>query len=335
MVLYIYSNLIGSFVLNTQFRVIDKAFFSQIRVLKNSAKLERGEWIDEEKALISKHGHKMFCACYKKTMIGGIEPVSDERMDNAAESVASMPDFFSRMRDAGIALAKARVRDSVKSDVLLVQAVSCIDEIDRAVNTFSKRLREWYELYLPEFSKSLRDNFRFAEVIAKKGRKDLMKELGIKESMGSDVSERDLSAMICLAKEISAMEKLRKLQVSYIERCVSSEFPNLNAVAGAMIGAKLIRSAGRFERLAKMPASTVQVLGAEEALFRHLKTGAKSPKYGIIHEHRLVSQAKKQDKGKAARALADKISIAVKVDFFRGDFVGKKLIAGLEKRFGK
>ena len=111
--------------------------------------------------------------------------------------------------------------------------------------------------------------------------------------------------------------------------------PNITAVAGAVIGAKLLAIAGSLKKLSLFPASTVQLLGAEKALFRHLKTGAKSPKYGILHEHPLIAQAKKKDHGKVARLLADKIAIAAKVDFFKGNYVGDKLKKDIERRIKK
>ncbi len=109
--------------------------------------------------------------------------------------------------------------------------------------------------------------------------------------------------------------------------------PNITVVAGVMVGAKLIALAGDLKRLILFPSSTVQLLGAEKALFRHMKTGARVPKHGIIHEHALVAKASKENKGKAARALADKISMAAKIDYFKGEFIGDKLKKKLEERF--
>ena len=111
--------------------------------------------------------------------------------------------------------------------------------------------------------------------------------------------------------------------------------PNMLEVAGVLISAKLLEHAGSLRRLMMMPASTIQILGAEKALFRHLKTGkkAKPPKYGILSQHPLIGKVKKEEYGKVARTLADKISIAVKVDYFKGKFIGDKLKEELEKKF--
>jgi len=109
--------------------------------------------------------------------------------------------------------------------------------------------------------------------------------------------------------------------------------PNINKIAGTTIGARLLNYAGSLKRIATIPASKIQLYGAEKALFRHLKTGARSPKYGIIHEHPIVLNAKEQ--GKAARVLADKIALCAKVDYFKGDFIADKILAELKERFSK
>ena len=109
--------------------------------------------------------------------------------------------------------------------------------------------------------------------------------------------------------------------------------PNTKAICGAYLGAKLIEHAGSFKRLSEMPASTIQILGAEKALFRHLKTGAKPPRHGLIVNHLLIANAPDSMHGKIARALADKIAIASKVDYFKGNFIGDKLIKELEQKF--
>jgi nucleolar protein 56 len=108
---------------------------------------------------------------------------------------------------------------------------------------------------------------------------------------------------------------------------------NLKTVAGISIGAKLIEHAGSLRRLVMLPSSTIQILGAEKALFRHIKTGARPPKYGLIFEHKFVQAGKKPDQGKRARALADKISISVRLDYFHGEFMGDKMNAQLEEKF--
>ena len=335
MVLYIYSNVIGSFVFNTGLRIIDQTLFDEEDTVNNAINLNNNEWLEEEKALIKKHGHKIIYLGKKKTEL--IETSKDNRFELVNERISEIPNFYQLMRKAGIIIAKHKIKNSVKQDTLVIQAINNIDELDRVANTLVKRLREWYELYLPEFSKKVRDNEKFVELILKNKKSELLKEINIssKKSMGANLAEADTKPIEELAKRITSLYDLRESQSQYLELIIKKSYPNMYAITGSQIGAKLISFAGSFEKLAKFPASTIQLLGAEEALFRHLKTGAKSPKYGILHEHPLVTQARASERGKVARALGDKISIAVKVDFFNGKFIGEKLRNDLEKKFIK
>jgi len=336
MVLYIYSNVIGSFVFNTDLRIIDKTLFDEKDIVDNALKLNN-EWLEEEKALIKKHGHKIIFLGKKKTELSGIEVSPEDKFEIVNGRISEIPNFYQLMRKAGIAITRNKIKNSVKQDTLVIQAISNIDELDRVANTLIKRLREWYELYLPEFSKGLRDNEKFVELVLKKKKTELLKEINIssKKSMGANLDKTDLKPITELAKRIVSLYDLRESQSQYLELIIKKTYPNMYAITGSQIGAKLISFARSFEKLAKFPASTIQLLGAEEALFRHLKTGAKPPKYGILHEHALVTNAKASEKGKAARALGDKISIAVKVDFFKGKFIGDKLRKQLEVRFSR
>lgn len=249
----------------------------------------------------------------------------------------SQPKYLKRMREAALLITKRKVAESLRPEQLIVQAVNNIDEIDKVINNLGKRLREWYELYNPEFSKSIESDEKFAELIQKKNRKELLKEAGCteQESMGAEIQQKDLEPMMNLAAEISSLFALRKKHVEYVENSMKKLLPNVTAVCGGMIGAKLIAVAGTLQKMALFPASTIQLLGAEKALFRHIKTGAKPPKFGIIINHPIVSKSQQSDKGKAARMLADKISIAAKIDFFKGEFMGDKLRKEVEARFGR
>ncbi len=242
-----------------------------------------------------------------------------------------------RLYNKSIAETKKRIKESVTKDLLISQSINCIDETSRVANTLSKRLREWYELHNPEFSKSIASHEKFIELILKKGKKELLKEIRVNESdsMGADIPQEDLDAIMELAKAIKNLYEMKSRQEKYLEKSVKEIAPNMMAITGSLIGAKLIALAGSLKKLSGMPSSTVQLLGAEKALFRHLKTGAKPPKYGILHEHPFILQAKKKDHGKIARMLADKIAIALKVDFFKGKFVGDKLMQEIKRRVEK
>lgn len=239
-----------------------------------------------------------------------------------------------QIRACLIAETKNKLRKSVSDDNLIIHTIHNIEELQRTANLLSKRLREWYSLYNPEFTKAFDDNRKFSELIVKKGKKELLFEIGIKtsESMGADIGKKDLEQILKLACQINSVYSLINSHEAYLESVMNKRCPSLNALIGHLIGAKLIAHAGSLKHLASMTASTIQLLGAEKALFRHLRTGAKSPKHGLIIKHPMVASAKQSLKGKAARALADKASIAARVDYFKGKPIGAQLKKELEKK---
>lgn len=229
---------------------------------------------------------------------------------------------------------KRKIHQSMRKDDLLIQSVRTVEELNKLINALTKRSRDWYAFYNPETEHTIKDNEQFIKVITSKNKQELLKQLKIKHSMGSELEKEDLIVLMNLAKTINKLIILKQEQEVYQEKIIKEIAPNILIITGAKICAKLIEIAGSLERLSRMPSSTIQLLGAEQALFRHLKTGAKPPKYGILHEHPLISRNQSL-RGKVARALADKICTAAKVDFFKGKLVGDKLKQDLEKKFGK
>ena len=313
---YIFSNVLGSFVFDERFNLDDSILFKDLKDFENKKQYEE--------TLLKKHKQ------VKKPDNNEIKKILSFFKDKQ---------YFSGFSSKNLLLTKQQIRASVNEDMLITQAISNIEEIDKIANLLVKRLREWYELYNPEFSKSIHDNEKFAELILKKKKKELLDELKIKkeEAMGKDLSNEDLEPILLLAKQVNGLYGLRKEHEKYLGLLMKKYCPNLNEVAGALIGAKLLEHAGSLKRLVLMPASTIQILGAEKALFRHLKTNKKSkpPKFGILIRHTLISRVGREDYGKVARALADKISIAVKVDYFKGKFIGDEVKEGLEIKFAK
>ncbi|MBW2980408.1 hypothetical protein KY360_03260 [Candidatus Woesearchaeota archaeon] len=243
--------------------------------------------------------------------------------------------YFNHFYKNNLILTKQKIKDSVSDHLLIIQTISSIEEIDRVANILAKRLREWYSYYLPEFPKSIQSHEKFVELIISKDKNQLLKEIKLKkeDSMGADISSDDLKPIMALAEQLNSLYQFKENQKNYLEKIMKKTCPNLLAIAGPSIGARLIQHAGSLKHLTEIPASTIQLLGAEKALFRHMKTGARPPKYGLIYSHQLIAQAKKKDQGKVARGLADKISIAIKVDYFKGEFIGDKLRKQLEKKF--
>ncbi|MBW2995630.1 C/D box methylation guide ribonucleoprotein complex aNOP56 subunit, partial [Candidatus Woesearchaeota archaeon] len=149
-------------------------------------------------------------------------------------------------------------------------------------------------------------------------------------SMGSDLNSSNIQPIFELAKKLKFLYELKEQQTKYLEKMMQETCPNVTAITGSLLGAKLLAHAGSLSHLAELPSSTVQLLGAEKALFRHIRAGTKAPKHGIIIEHPLVSDSK--NKGKAARMIANKLSIAAKVDLYKGEFIGDKLRKDLENK---
>ncbi len=240
---------------------------------------------------------------------------------------------FQQIREKSIVLAKKTIRESINEDNYVSQAINNIDELAKMTNVLTKRLRDWYSIYLPEFSKKVSDNEAFIKLAMTKDKKAIMTEMKLKESMGRDLSPRDLQPIKNLANKINSLYQEREELAKYLDEVMKTYCKNLWTLAGGLVGAKLLEEAGSLRKLVMMPSSKIQMLGAEKALFRHIKTGAKPPKHGYILMHPIVANAKKAIRGKAARSLADKICLAAKTDYFKGVFIGDKLKKELEEKF--
>ena len=321
---FIYVHCLGIYVFSNNYEVMDKEEFKDNLALKISLDLCEGIEVSELQVV------KAMQKKYSNAKLLEIMPLKVVEFFNNQKTLE-------KVRNLALRVTKKRIANSVKPDNLLIQAVDHISELDKVINNLSKRLREWYELTNPEFSRLVGDHRKFSELILKNGRVELLQEAGVneEETMGAELTKEDMLPIRDLAQQIRNLFELRDKQELYIKKIMEKDVPNVNVLCGHMIGAKLIAIAGGIERMVFLPASTVQLLGAESALFRHMKTGAKPPKYGVIVNHPFVVQAKKTNKGKAARALADKISLAVKIDFFKGDFKGNELKKELEEKFKK
>jgi nucleolar protein 56 len=316
---YLYSNALGAYVFDDNFRLIESIPFANKE--KAALALEKNEWTDEEKKLVANHhGKLMFLGFKNEATVPLTQDISK------LEGVSLI--FNSLESKAVITLVtKEKIRDTFSRDLLILQASSHIEELGKAINILVKRLREWYGIYAPDISKTA-DNENLAK-LASEGRKS-------SDKMGVSLDKKDLARIEELASAINRLYELKATQEKYLEELMKEICPNVNAIAGTLIGAKLVAIAGSLKKLSEMPASTIQLLGAEKALFRHLRNKSQRvPKYGVLFQHQLLSKVPADERGKVARALADKIAIAVKVDYFKGEFVGKKLIDALEKRFAK
>jgi nucleolar protein 56 len=263
----------------------------------------------------------------------GTEELPKEGISRALSSLRDKK-YFKEFYNKNVEITKQKIKESVSEDGFIVNAISNINELDRATNTLIKRLREWFALYLPEYEHIMKSQEIFVQSVINKGKTELMKELNIKETMGADLNDMHIQEIQLLAKRIESLQALRKEHEEYLEKIMKEYCPNILELAGTTIGAKLLELAKSLKRLAMLPASTIQLLGAEKALFRHIKSGSKSPKYGVIFAHQLIQGSKRSERGKAARVLADKLSICARLDFFKGEFKGKEYREMLEEKLG-
>jgi nucleolar protein 58 len=207
------------------------------------------------------------------------------------------------------------------------------------------RVREWYGWHFPEMTKIVQDNIQYAKAILLMGSRDnaaaadlvsVMPDDVAEEvkdasqvSMGTEISEDDLLHILALAEQVVSLSEYRAQLYDYLKSRMNAIAPNLTVLVGELVGARLIAHAGSLVNLAKHPASTVQILGAEKALFRALKTKKETPKYGLIYHASLVGQSAPKFKGKISRVLASKCSLSIRVDAL-GE--GEEATVGIEGR---
>lgn len=238
----------------------------------------------------------------------------------------------------GHAYSRAKVKFNVnRSDNMIIQAIALLDQLDKDVNTFAMRVREWYGWHFPELIKVVTDTHLYARLVKFIGDKSKLTDEsleGIEEilegneilarnvldaarsSMGTDISPIDLINILNFADRVIQLYDYRKSLQAYLREKMELVAPNLGALIGDTVAARLISHAGSLTNLSKYPASTVQILGAEKALFRALKTKGNTPKYGLIYHSTFIGRAGAKNKGRISRFLANKCSIASRIDCF-------------------
>ncbi|KAJ8558474.1 hypothetical protein K7X08_005240 [Anisodus acutangulus] len=217
-----------------------------------------------------------------------------------------------------------------KVDTMIVQAIGLLDDLDKELNTYAMRVREWYGWHFPELAKIVQDNILYAKAVKLMGDRVNAAQLDFSEilpeeietelkeaamiSMGTEVSDLDLENIKDLCSQVLSFSEYRAQLYDYLKSRMNSIAPNLTALVGELVGARLIAHGGSLINLAKQPGSTVQILGAEKALFRALKTKHATPKYGLIYHASLIGQAAPKHKGKISRSLAAKTALAIRYD---------------------
>ncbi|XP_063781572.1 nucleolar protein 56-like [Pseudophryne corroboree] len=256
----------------------------------------------------------------------------------------------------GHSYSRAKVKFNVnRVDNMIIQSISLLDQLDKDINTFSMRVREWYGYHFPELIKIVADNYTYCRMAKYIGNRKELSEEKLEEmeeivmdsakaqavldasrsSMGMDISPIDLINIESFSCRVISLSEYRKGLQEYLRSKMSQVAPSLSALIGEVVGARLISHAGSLTNLAKYPASTVQILGAEKALFRALKTKGNTPKYGLIFHSTFIGRAAAKNKGRISRYLANKCSIASRIDCFSEiptSVYGDKLREQVEER---
>uniref|UniRef100_A0A8C4NF53 Nucleolar protein 56 n=1 Tax=Eptatretus burgeri TaxID=7764 RepID=A0A8C4NF53_EPTBU len=256
----------------------------------------------------------------------------------------------------GHSYSRAKVKFNVnRADNMIIHSISLLDQLDKNINTFSMRVREWYGYHFPELVKVILDNHMYCQLAKTIGNRKTLSEERLEEleeitmdgskaqtildvsrsSMGMDIAPLDLINIESFATRVISLYKYRKDLQEYLRSKMNQVAPNLATLIGEVVGARLISQAGNLTNLAKYPASTVQILGAEKALFRALKTRGNTPKYGLIFHSTFIGRAAAKNKGRISRYLANKCAIASRIDCFSDmltNVFGEKLRLQVEER---
>jgi len=237
--------------------------------------------------------------------------------------VESDKEYASLLHEVTLEAAKLQVSGALTPDQRIILAVEALDDINETVNVLSERLSEWYGGYFPESGLSGEDLGRFIAKYGSRRNVDPENPLYAKavDSMGAELEAPDEALIKGFAGSVCSLYDRRKQIEGYIESSMENIAPNLSLLAGPMLGARLISIAGSLEKLAAFPSSTIQVIGANKALFKHLRSRAPSPKHGIIFSHPLINTAPWWQRGKIARALAAKLAMAARMDLYSGEKV--------------
>ena len=234
------------------------------------------------------------------------------------------------MNSVMMAKSKLSISKIERRDKLIIQTVSALNDLEKILNTISERLREWYGLHYPELD--IKDHEKFAKLIIEHGnRKDFE---GFKSGMGMELDEDDIRVIQDYARNFKSLYEMRKEMEEYLEKIVGKEIPNLKAMLGSILAARMLALAGSLERMAKMPSSSIQLLGSEKTLFKFLKGKEKSrpPRFGLLYLHPDISTNKRELQGRIARVLSAKLTLAARADFYSKKDMSKELLEDYKRK---
>ena len=311
------------------------------------ASIQRGISVSDESLLAILKKYSIDCQIMEVSELESIQASKPQIIVDSGFA-SNLQDTLGKLREFALGLSSSKVTEISESpDLHIIQAINSLDEIDKIANGLSSRLREWYGLHFPELDNIIDSINGYAQIVIAGKRESLTKQIfedaGFPESKvemlslissksrGGDISDVNLVIVQSIAKQILDFHDLRKKLEEHVESEMQEIAPNLSAILGTAVGARILGRAGSLKRLASLPASTIQVLGAEKALFRSLKTGSQPPKHGLLFQHVMVHAAPRWQRGKIARAVAAKAVIAARVDVY-GEGLNTTLLEKLNIR---
>ncbi len=288
--------------------------------------MQKGHILDEERSMAQ--GRKV------NVLESRLEPIGRMVMEDTSFIQASTFGFREQLlKDALVMLAELKSKEETGADRHLMEAIATYDAAEEQLNQLDLRLHSWYGLHYPELGDFLR-GMDYSRAVSTLGdRKSIQSEHGLQGmSIGVDFIQEEKESLMTLAAGILYLSDLAEKTGDFIDRRSMEEFPNLSKVLGPKLACRIVKTAGGLERLSSFPAGTVQLIGAEKALFRHLRKGKRPPKHGLIFQHPLVHSLPREQRGRISRFLAAKAVIAARIDRFHGNDIGDRLKAEVEKR---
>lgn len=346
---YLVTTFIGCFGVDENNNVISfRAFIKDPSNIAEKLRYSELEVIDEEKLLQSdlwKKGYKEFVFSVRKTGVKHAEPgnkaeqFARENLRKIAvekKLVKDQVEFNQLLTKVNLELTKVKIKKAVERDNVVIQVNGAIEELDKSTNVLIERLREWYGLHFPEMDRIVTSHEKYVRIVGKFGSREKIEDPELSQfkdkGMGIDLTKEDIEVVQSFANKIDELLRFREYLADYLEKILREIAPNMTELAGAPLTAKLIAKAGGLEKLAKMSSSTIQLLGAEKALFRYLHGKGKSPRHGLISVHQLVQNAPEKLRGRIARTLASKLSIAAKMDYYSKKYKADGLKRDLDER---
>ncbi len=355
---YLTNCFMGFMLFDESFTLIDYELFPKRRLAKEMIELEKQDLTLQEESILKRNAKNCTSIIIETNLniseyknLKGASKFKFETPNAAGEFLRSNmnkilveneilepeDDLNAILHDLSMGIINYKLKEASKArDSYLIQAINSIGDIDEATGKLLERLREWYTIHFPELNK-IKNQEKYVDLVVEYGDRDSIIESKLLDEMvitdqnpGAEIEDFDLKMVKIFADSIKTLQNTKKSLTNYVEQKMNEIAPNLSDLVGSLLGAKLIAHAGSLERLSLFPSSTVQIMGAEKALFRHLKTGERPPKHGLIYQYPEIRSAKWWLKGKIARALAAKISLAVRKDVYSGEFD-----AGIKESFEK